>query len=150
MATAELRQTLVRPKRSEAVRVERLREELEEMRHEHRAAQLVGPDGRTMPLPESVFQALLLVVEGMARGQAMTLIPYGHELTTQQAADLLHVSRPHLTKLLDGGEIPFHRVGTHRRVTIENILGFREQRAGTRHEKIRELGQLSQELGGYK
>jgi excisionase family DNA binding protein len=150
MASAELRETLVRPKPAEAPSVERLRNDLKELLYQHRTAQLVGPDGRTMALPESVFKALLLVVEGMAQGQAVTLIPHGHELTTQQAADLLHVSRPHLTKLLEDGAIPFHRVGTHRRVAIEDILSFREQRSGTRHQKIRELGQLSQELGGYK
>jgi excisionase family DNA binding protein len=149
MATAELRETLVRASPAEAPGVEVLRRTLEGLLHEHRTAQLIDAEGRTLPLPESVFDALLHVVEGMARGQAMMLIPHGHELTTQQAADLLHVSRPHLTKLLDAGEIPHHRVGTHRRLTIEDVLDYRTRRAGVRREKLKELSDLTQEFGGY-
>jgi excisionase family DNA binding protein len=111
---------------------------------------LVGPDGENTPLPGSAFQALAIVVEAMSRGQAITLVPVGQELTTQQAAEILHVSRPHLTKLLEAGEIPFHKVGTHRRIAIEDILAYRERRAAQRADALRELGDLSQELGGYR
>ncbi|MBA3370729.1 MAG: excisionase family DNA-binding protein [Thermoleophilaceae bacterium] len=62
---------------------------------------------------------------------------------TQEAADLLHVSRPHLVKLLDEGTIPHHKVGTHRRVRIEDALNYRERRAATRREKPDELTRLS-------
>jgi excisionase family DNA binding protein len=72
-------------------------------------------------------------------------------MTTQEAADLLHVSRPHLVKLLDEGAIPHYKVGTHRRVRIEDILQHRELRAGSRREKLDELTRLSEQLpGGYR
>jgi excisionase family DNA binding protein len=87
----------------------------------------------------------------MAQGQTVTLVPHGKELTTQEAAGLLHVSRPHLIKLLDEGVIPHHKVGTHRRVRIEDLLAYSDQRSATRREKLDELTQLSEELpGGYR
>lgn len=90
-------------------------------------------------------------VQGIARGQAMTLVPHGKELTTQQAADLLHVSRPHLVKLLDEDTIPHYKVGTHRRVRIEDALAYRQARASVRRDKLDELTRLSEELeGGYR
>src|ERR1022692_3266542 len=96
--------------------LEQLRNQIDEIFRRHRIARLVDPDGETTEIPESVFHALKLVVQSMAQGQAITLVPLGEELTTQEAADLLHVSRPLLTKLLDEGVIPHHKVGTHRRV----------------------------------
>jgi excisionase family DNA binding protein len=102
-------------------------------------------------LPASAFAALKLVVDTMARGQAITLVPHGKELTTQEAADLLHMSRPHLIKLLDRGEIPFHRVGTHRRIGIQDVLAYQDRRAQTRKAELDELAHLSEELpGGYR
>jgi excisionase family DNA binding protein len=81
----------------------------------------------------------------------MTLVPHGKELTTREAADLLHVSRPHLVKLLQDGTIPYYNVGTHRRVRIEDALDYRAQRAVTRRQKLDELTELSEELeGGYR
>jgi excisionase family DNA binding protein len=112
---------------------------------------LVGPDGERIELPASAFAALKLVVDTMARGQAITLVPHGKELTTQEAADLLHMSRPHLIKLLDRGEIPFHRVGTHRRIGIQDVLAYQDRRAQTRKAELDELAHLSEELpGGYR
>jgi excisionase family DNA binding protein len=112
---------------------------------------LIGPDGEHLELPPSAFRALAAVVRGMAAGQTMTLMPSGAQLTTQQAAEMLHMSRPHLVKLLDRGEIPFHRVGTHRRLRAEDVLAYRGRRAEGRERQLDELSQLSQDLeGGYR
>ena len=143
-------ETHVSPEPAELPGLTHLLAELEGLSAKHRPAMLVGPDGETTPLPGSAFQALAIVVEAMSRGQAITLVPVGQELTTQQAAEILHVSRPHLTKLLEAGEIPFHKVGTHRRVALEDVLAYRERRATQRADALRELGDLSQELGGYR
>lgn len=128
-----------------------LRTRLDELDAAGTAAALVGPDGDQVSIPACAFAALRAVVEGMARGQTLTLIPQGAELTTQQAADLLHLSRPYLVRLLDAGEIPHHRVGTHRRVRVEDVLAYRERRDGRRRDALRELTRLSEELaGGYR
>ncbi len=138
------------------------REDLEELREFARrldeaitsdgeGARLVGLDGQEIEMPQSAFRALKLVADGMAAGLALSLIPYGKELTTQEAADLLHVSRPHLVKLLEEGRIPYHRVGTHRRVRLDDVLAFAAERTEHRREELRELTRLSQEAeGGYE
>jgi excisionase family DNA binding protein len=108
---------------------------------------LVGPHGEEIELPAPAFEALKAVVAGMAHGLTMTLIPHGRELTTQQAADLLNVSRPYLIKLLEQGVIPHHKVGTHRRLNIADVLEYRRTRAQERRAALEELTELSEELG---
>jgi excisionase family DNA binding protein len=108
---------------------------------------LLGPNGEQIELPAAAFEALQAVAQAMAAGQTITLIPHDQELTTQQAADLLHVSRPHLVKLLERGDLPFHRVGTHRRVLMEDLLAYRARRAQERRRQLDELTRLSDELG---
>jgi excisionase family DNA binding protein len=112
---------------------------------------LLGSDGERIDLPESALEALRVVIEAMADGRSITLVPDDKELTSQEAADILHVSRPHLIKLLDRGELPFHLVGTHRRIKMEDVLVYRDRRAAERDAALRELTRLSEELpGGYQ
>jgi excisionase family DNA binding protein len=111
---------------------------------------LVGPAGETLAIPESVFYALERVVEVLARGDAITVVPLGQVLTTQQAASLLNVSRQYLVRLLDQGEIPFSRTGTHRRLRIEDVLEFKAKRDSEREGALRKLTRLSEEYGGYE
>jgi excisionase family DNA binding protein len=87
----------------------------------------------------------------MSKGQTIVLAPQEEELTSQQAADLLRVSRPHLIKLLDERQIPFHRVGTHHRIRLEDALAYRRRRSEDRREKLDELARLSEDFeGGYR
>ncbi len=131
--------------------LEQLREQIDDLFRRNRAARLIDPEGHTTEIPESAFHALKLVVQAMARGQTITLVPHDRDLTTQEAAGILHVSRPHLIKLLDQGAIPHHKVGTHRRIGIEDLLTYRKQRDKIRRESLDELSRLSQELpGGYR
>jgi excisionase family DNA binding protein len=141
-ATAAPPDNVVRPAPEEADGLEALREQIDQIVRSHGTARLISADGETLVIPQSAFHALKLVVHGMAQGQTMTLVPHSKELTTQEAAELLHVSRPHLIKLLDRGVIPHHRVGTHRRIPIEDVLSYRDQRAQTRREKLDELTRL--------
>ncbi|TMQ11913.1 MAG: helix-turn-helix domain-containing protein [Deltaproteobacteria bacterium] len=111
--------------------------------------QLVGPSGEATSIPESVFYVLERVAEVMARGDSITVVPVGKEVTTQQAADLLNVSRQYLVRLLDEGRILFRKTGKHRRLRIEDVLAFKEQRDKDRRAGLRELSRLTQDVGGY-
>ena len=91
---------LVNPAPEEAAGLSELRSALGKLIEAGSPASLIGPDGQSVPLPDSAFRALAVAVEAMSRGQTVTLIPQGRSLTTQQAAEILHVSRPHLIKLL--------------------------------------------------
>jgi len=126
---------------------------LESMAHQPRKrapkCQLLGPKGESIPLPESVFYVLERVAEVMARGDSITVVPVGREVTTQQAADLLNVSRQYLVRLLDEGRIPFRKTGKHRRLRIEDVLSFKETRDKDRRAGLRELSRMTEEFGGY-
>lgn len=111
---------------------------------------LVGMDGEEMYLPESLYQVLRQVTPLLAQGKGVTLIPQEHYLTTQEAANLLNISRPYLYKLLDRGEIPFTQIGSHRRVKAEDVLSYRQKRDGDRQTALTELIAVSQELGFYQ
>ena len=111
--------------------------------------QLVGPQGTSIVLPESVFYVLARVAEVLARGDAITIVPVGREITTQQAADLLNVSRQYLVRLLDEGRLAFRKTGKHRRLRMEDVIAFKDARDADRRTGLRELSQLTQEFGGY-
>lgn len=112
-----------------------------------RMTRLVGPDGESIVLPAPAFEALKAVVTGMAQGMAMTLVPSGHEMTTQQAAETLHISRPSLIRLLEDGTIPFHKVGTHRRINVEDLLRYRAARKKQQRAALRRVTEISEEIG---
>ena len=129
--------------------VEPTAEELPELRHileilSGPAAKLVGPDGEAIALTPSAYEALRTVLACLATGQAISLVPAHTMLTTNEAADYLNVSRPFLIKLLERGEIPFEKVGTHRRVAFRNLVTYREQRRQKRAEGMQELADLDQ------
>jgi excisionase family DNA binding protein len=124
---------------------------LTELEAQHEVARLVGPDGMEIPFPASAFHALQRVIEAMSRGGSIALVPQGKELTTKQAADLLHVSRPFLVRQLLGKEIPFEKVGSHRRVRLEDVLAYRERRARERQRLLDDMTASAQEVeGGYR
>jgi excisionase family DNA binding protein len=81
--------------------------------------------GQRVELPHEAYRILRHVIEAMRRNLAVTVVPQTQTLTTQQAADLLGVSRPTVIKLLDSGRIPFERAGTHRRILLADLLGWR-------------------------
>ena len=145
------RETVIQPASSEAGRFNELRDQVNALFGGSQKPHLLGPDGKRIELPDSALEALRVIIEAMARGRAITLVPHDKDLTSQEAADILHVSRPHLIKLLDGGELPFHRVGTHRRIRIEDVLAYRDRRVAEREAALRDLARLSEELpGGYR
>lgn len=101
-------------------------------------------------IPMSAIRLLGEIVNQLARGNAFSLMPIGYQLTTQQAADLLNVSRPYLVKLLEQGEIPFQKVGRHRRILHEDLTRYVRRRSLVSDEAMQRLADQAQELGlGY-
>ena len=96
-------------------------------------------------LPGHVLQILLDVLSEISKGNAISLIPHHQEVSTQEAASLLNVSRPFLVGLLEKGEIPFRKVGAHRRVLLTDILEYKERCDHQRAEALDELAAFSQE-----
>ena len=78
-----------------------------------------------LELPAGAVTLLMDILGAMASGQGVTLIPEDAELTTVQAADILHVSRPFLIKLLEAGQIPYRKVGKHRRIRMEDVMNYK-------------------------
>jgi excisionase family DNA binding protein len=107
-------------------------------------------DGTDLQLPKLVTPLLIKILTEMAQGNAVTLIPLHAELTTQEAANLLNVSRPFLNKMLDRGELNFHKVGTHRRIKFSDLEEYRQRREERRSAVMEALAEQAQELGmGY-
>lgn len=102
---------------------------------------ILSPEKSNEPL-ELPAEALRLLLDALARmgeGAAVMLTPVHPELTTQEAADLLNVSRPYLIKLLDAGEIPFRKIGMHRRIPTQKLLDYREKQRKQSREAAAEL-----------
>lgn len=128
------------------------KEALERITEKHKSqsdAIEIGVEGETdhVKIPASAFKFLSNILDLMAQGKAVSIIPSDTEVTTQQAADMLNVSRPHVVKLLEEGELPFHKVGTHRRIMLQDLEGYRERMEKEREEALTELTRQSQELG---
>lgn len=107
-------------------------------------------DDTELTLPKSVTPLLIHLLTEMGQGNAVTLIPVHAELTTQEAANVLNVSRPHLIRLLETNKIPYHKAGTHRRIKFTDIQSYKNQFEAARREALSELAQQAQDLGmGY-
>lgn len=109
---------------------------------------LVGEgDGQELVVPYGAVELLAKILAHLATGQGVSVVPDQAELTTQQAADLLNVSRPYLIGLLDASEIEFRKVGTHRRVSTRSLLEYKRRDDAGRREAADELIQLGQDVG---
>lgn len=103
---------------------------------------LVGPQGE-VAVPPEVYEVLVQVVGAMKAGRAISITPQTKRMTTQEAADLLGISRPTLVKLIDAGEIPCERVSTRRSLQLEDVMEYRKQR---REQQLAAIAATSADL----
>jgi excisionase family DNA binding protein len=108
---------------------------------------LDDPGEETVKLPATAVRLLVRILEEMARGNAVTLIPVHAELTTQEAADMLNISRPSLIQLLEEGKIEYRKVGTHRRIRFEALMAYKRRMDADRRAALAELAAYDQEIG---
>jgi len=104
----------------------------------------------SLVLPTSALRLLVDILGELAIGNAVKVVPVHAELTSQEAADLLNVSRPHLVKMLEEGAIPFTKTGRHRRIRFSDLMAFKQRRDEESQKAMEALAQQAQELGmGY-
>jgi excisionase family DNA binding protein len=105
---------------------------------------------RTLSVPAAAMRLLLNALTEIGQGNAVSITPIHAELTTQEAADILNVSRPYLVQLLKNGEIPFHKIGTHRRVRHQDVIDYKNRIDAERRKALNELAAQAQALNmGY-
>lgn len=110
---------------------------------------LKGADGTEIPLPKAIFDLLVKVVEDMRNGRAIVLLPEDETFTTQAAANFLGMSRQFFVTLLESGQMPFHRVGSHRRVTFKDLREYAQKRDTERRQALNRLFKEVQDAGLY-
>jgi excisionase family DNA binding protein len=124
--------------------------QLRSMLSRRERASLIGGSGhRAIELPETVQSLLLQILEEMERGNAVTIVPVSEELSTQQAAEMIGVSRPFFVKLLESGKLPFHLAGSHRRVYLRDLLEFKTARDRERLASLDRVGDAMEEADVY-
>jgi len=107
--------------------------------------------GEFITIPKKALSLLITILSNMSEGKSITIIPTDSEVSTQQAADMLNVSRPHLVKLLENNTIPFKKVGSHRRILLRDLVTFEKSLQRTREEKLKFLSEQAQDLNlGYE
>jgi len=110
---------------------------------------LVSRDGDQVPLPDEVYRVLTDVVGAMRQGKVVTLLPHTQRLTTQEAADILGVSRPTLVKLLEDGKVPYQQPGRHRRILLTDLLAYQEHRQAVRRAALDQMTEDASAAGLY-
>jgi len=149
---ARVRASSVRPSEDVAAMAERALPRLQAYLRAHpggsATVRLVSEaDGEDLVVPHGAVELLATILAHMASGHGVSVVPEHAELTTQQAADLLNVSRPYLIHLLEAGEIEYRKVGTHRRVLAGSLLEYKRRDDARRRAAADELTQLNQDMG---
>ena len=106
--------------------------------------------GKEIPLPESLIDLFSQALTKAAAGKKVVIVEEDDEVSPEKAAEFLHVSRPFLVKQLDAGEIPFHMVGTHRRILMSDIIEYKRKRKERTREILQQMREEAEELGLYE
>jgi excisionase family DNA binding protein len=130
--------------RADLIKLENL---LEHLQPETVTLQLIGTSGEAIALPQPVFNLLHQMVHELLQGNSVTITPIHKELTTQEAADILNVSRQYLVELLEAQAIPYTKVGTHRRIRFGDLMNYKTDRDAKRRTGLSQMTKTSQKLG---
>lgn len=117
--------------------------------HGSASLKLIGAGGKEIALPDSILRLVYEAMVSAASGKRLRLVEEDEEVSPEKAAEFLQVSRPYLVRLLDNGEIPFHYVGTHRRVTMYDLIEYKRRRKIKSKEALQRMTELSEEMGLY-
>jgi excisionase family DNA binding protein len=112
-------------------------------------AKLIGPDGKTEILPNNLYSFLLRLLADLRAGHSVTILQNRHELTTVESSKILGMSRQFLVQLLEKGEIPFHMVGTHRRMYVRDVIAYKSKRDTFRRTTLNDLARREFAKGDY-
>jgi len=112
-------------------------------------AKLIGPDGKTEILPNNLYSFLLRLLADLRAGNSVTILQSSHELTTVEASKILGMSRQFLVQLLERGEIPYHMVGTHRRLFVRDVIAYKAKRDTSRRKTLDDLAKHEFAKGDY-
>ena len=111
---------------------------------------LVGPKGQHAVVPQPLYALLKDIVKSLADGKSLVLLPEEKQLTTQQAGELLGMSRPYLIRLLDAGEMPYYVVGKHRRIALRDVLAYAKRRAAAQKSALGKMARDAYQAGLYE
>ena len=125
-------------------------EVLKESLAQKQPASLKLGKGKEIPLPESLTALVVQALSGAAGGKRLVLVAEDEEVSPEKAAEFLHVSRPFLVKKLDAGEIPFHRVGSHRRILMADLIEYKQKRRQRSLETLQQMRQEAEDMGLYE
>lgn len=129
--------------------IESVRHIMDLFRSETQPPALVDEHGTRTELPRPIYELLVRVASALQEGKVISLVPETQELTTQAAANILGVSRPHLIKLVESGQLPFHKVGAHRRIRMKDLIAFQQERDRNRRTALDDMARKAQEAGLY-
>jgi excisionase family DNA binding protein len=117
--------------------------------HGSASLKLIGAESKEIALPDSILRLVYEAMVSAASGKRLRLVEEDEEVSPEKAAEFLQVSRPYLVRLLDSGEIPFHYVGTHRRITMSDLIEYKRKRKIKSKEALQRMTELSEEMGLY-
>ena len=117
--------------------------------HGSASLKLGGASNQEIVLPDSILRLVYEALSSAAAGKKLRLVEEDEEVSPEKAAEFLQVSRPYLVRLLEGGEIPFHYVGTHRRITMSDLIEYKRRRKLRSKEALQKMVEASEEMGLY-
>ncbi|PSR31227.1 MAG: excisionase [Sulfobacillus benefaciens] len=143
-------QVLIAPEKRDIETIKRVAGDLVARPNQNRLVLMDDAQRDAVELPAPLVRVLMEAAKQLAQGHSVAILHYEEELTTQQAADLLQVSRPFLIKLLETGHIQYHLVGSHRRIRMGDLMKYKQNRDRLRKNRINEMVRVSESMGLYE